>query len=161
MSRRPASFGAHLLGLTAAIGAGMVVMPLLLAHVTWRQLQRMHVRRQLHRRWPERVSAVLVYSQSTRLTPAIERDLLPLLGRRCIAIDRSREPDWKRRYAPEIRAVELWHGDPARQPVVLLLPRVGQPQSVALPPASADGGDAPAWQAMLDTLRRHLNDDGH
>lgn len=159
MSRRRSSFGAHLLGLTAAIGAGVVVMPLLLAHVGWRRLQRARIRRQLHRHWPAHVSAVLVYSQSARWAPAIERELLPLLGTRCIAIDRSGEPDWKRRYAPEIRAVELWHGDPARQAVVLLLPRAGQPQSVALP--SADGSDAPAWQAMLDALRRHLDDDGH
>lgn len=105
---RPRSFtGAHLLGLTAAIGAGVVVVPLLLAHLAWRRLQRAQICRQLHRHWPAHVSAVLVYSQSPRWAPAIERELLPLLGTRCIAIDRSREPDWKRRYAPEIRAVEL------------------------------------------------------
>ena len=159
MSRRSAPLHAHLLGLTATIGAGVVVMPLLLVHVAWRRLQRTHIRRRLRRHWPAQVSAVLVYSQSSRWAPAIEGELLPLLGPRCIAIDRSRTPDWKQRYACEIRAVELWHGDPARQPVMLLLPRAGLPRSVALPAAASEAGDAPTWQTVLDTVRRHLDGD--
>ncbi|MGE0133249.1 MAG: hypothetical protein AB7U82_34665 [Blastocatellales bacterium] len=82
-------------------------------------LMRIYVRMRIYMKWPPNKYILFVYTQSEHWSPYIEQKILPSISDHAVVINRTTQQQWKKEFALEKRAIELW-ADIEANPIALV-----------------------------------------